>query len=115
VSLESDLTAIYSAYPRHKDKRYALLCIQRAIDRLMGGEAGRRMEYQEAVNFLRDRAARFAQSPAGQRGHMTPYPSTFFNRGAYMDDPLEWELITPQEEKQMRMQAEANVGVWRPL
>jgi hypothetical protein len=72
------------------------------------------MQRAEAIAYLEGRAKAFAESFAGQRGALTPYPATWMNRGGYMDDPGEWELITPEEDKRLRQMAEANVGVWRP-
>lgn len=110
----SDVEMIYQAYPRHKDKRFALSAIEKAIQRVMKGETGPRVPRDEAVAYLFDRAKAFAASFAGQRGALTPYPATWMNRGGYMDDPVEWEYITPEEDKRLSRNSEANVGVWRP-
>lgn len=109
-----DTESIYQAYPRHKDKRFALTSIEKALQRIMHGETGNKMTRPEAHCYLLDRTKDFAQSFAGQRGALTPYPATWMNRGGYMDDPNEWEYITPDEEKRLARNAEANVGVWRP-
>jgi hypothetical protein len=109
-----DVEEIYQAYPRHKDKIFAKRSIEKALRRLVAGECGRRMSESDAFNFLRSKTVAFAQSFAGQRGALTPYPATWMNRGGYLDDPNEWELITPDEEKMLRRVNEANVGVWRP-
>lgn len=110
-----DTETIYQAYPRHKDKRFALSSIEKAIKRVMAGElcSGLTSRGYAAAHLL-ERTKAFAQSFAGQRGALTPYPATWFNRGGYMDDPEEWEYITPEEEKKLVRNIEANVGVWRP-
>lgn len=106
--------AIYKAYPRHRDKIFALRSINKALRRLMAGEAGRKLSEGEAVAFLLEKVAAFAQSVAGQRGQLTPYCATWMNRGGYLDDSAEWDLITPQEQKILKQTTEANMGVWRP-
>jgi hypothetical protein len=112
--MRNGVEAIYSTYPRHKDKRFALLSIEKALLRIEHGETGKRMSWDEAVEYLLQRTALFSRSPAGNRGTMTAYPATWMNRGSYMDDEFEWEQLTPQEFQNAKMQAEANVGVWRP-
>ena len=114
LSSMKDVLNIYNAYPRHKDKRFALVSIEKALLRIQKGETGKPMTWQSAVEYLLDRTSAFARSPAGNRGTMTAYPATWMNRGGYMDDPQEWELLTPEEYKAAKMQAEANIGVWRP-
>lgn len=112
-----DLELIYQAYPRHRDKRHALVAIDKAVRRLIGGtETGNKMTRPEAVTYLLGRTKAFAASFAGQRGQLTPYPATWMNRGGYMDDPDEWNYITPDEEKRLARVNEASIGVstWRP-
>jgi hypothetical protein len=112
--LISAIEDIYQTYPRHKDKRFAKVSIEKAILRIQKGETGKPMELKSAVEYLKDRTLAFARSPAGNRGMMTAYPATWMNRGGYMDDPEEWEHLTPDEYRNARMQSEANIGVWRP-
>jgi hypothetical protein len=111
-----DTEQIYQAYPRHRNKIHALESIEKAIQRIMDGELGSWMGlvYEEAFSYLLARTKAFAQSPAGQRGRLTPHPATWFNRGGYMDDPDEWQLLDRDEEKELARKREANVGVWRP-
>lgn len=109
-----DVELIYQAYPRHKDKIHAKASIEKAIKRLICGEIGNKMTRPEAVTYLLGRTKAYAASFAGQRGALTPYPATWMNRGGYMDDPQEWEYVTPDEEKRMSRSIEANIGVWRP-
>jgi hypothetical protein len=110
----SDIETIYQTYPRHKDKRFALVSIEKALLRIQRGETGKPMTWEAAVEYLLDRTSAFARSPAGGRGAMTAYPATWMNRGGYMDDPEEWEHLTPEEFRQAKLSAEANIGVYRP-
>jgi hypothetical protein len=109
-----DSETIYQAYPRHKDKRFALLAIEKAVRRIQRGEAGKMMSENQALSWLLDKTCEFSRSIAGQRGQMTPYPATWMNRGGYMDDPQEWDYVTPDEKKHLERIREANIGVWRP-
>lgn len=109
-----DIEVIYRAYPRHKDKRFALLSIERAIRRIKTGELRKPMSEQEAFDYLLKRASEFSRSLAGRRGMLTPYPATWFNRGGYMDDDHEWDLMTREEYEDAMQSRDANVGVWRP-
>lgn len=106
--------AIYKSYPRQKDKIHALRSIEKALRRIMSGETGRKMSEMDAVTYLLERTTAFANSPAGQRGYLTPYPATWMNRGGYMDEPSEWDYLTIDEYKQAMSSREANVGVWKP-
>lgn len=80
----------------------------------MAGETGVPMALCAAETYLYEKTRAFAHSFAGQRGALTPYPATWMNRGGYMDDPHEWDYVTPDEEKRLSRMSEANVGVWRP-
>ena len=108
------LEEIYQAYPRHKDKRHALLSIDRALRRIKGGELGRAMSEDQAHAFLLEKTREFSRSLAGNRGVYTAFPATWFNRGGYMDDPLEWDLMNREEYEDAMQSSRANVGVWRP-
>lgn len=110
----TDVEQIYQAYPRHKDKIHALASIEKAVRRIISGEIGKKMTRNDAIFYLLGKTINFAQSFAGQRGALTPYPATWMNRGGYMDDPQEWEYVTPEEEKRIARSQEANIGVWRP-
>lgn len=104
---------IYKLYPRHLAPIKAKLAIQYALTRLHDGELGDKMSWDESAQFLFAATLSFRKSPAGNRGTMTPYPATWFNRGSYMDDPSEWNT-EPIDYKDERNRMEANVGVWRP-
>jgi len=110
----ADLDAIYQQYPRHKDKRHALLAIDRALRRIQDGELGRKVSENEAFSLLLDKTRKFSASLAGNRGHFTAYPATWFNRGGYMDDPHEWDLMNREEYEEAINASRMNVGVWRP-
>jgi hypothetical protein len=109
-----DCETIYQAYPRHKDKRFALQSIEKALKRIMRGETGSLMTEDQAQSWLLEKTSAFARSLAGNRGMLTAYPATWMNRGGYMDDPSEWDLMTTEEYKEAARSREANVGVWRP-
>ncbi len=105
---------IYKSYPRHKDKRFALLSIERALRRIKAGELGILMLEDEAFRFLLEKTRQFAKSLAGNRGVYTAFPATWYNRGGYMDDPHEWDLMNREEYEDAMQANRANVGVWRP-
>ena len=81
---------IYSVYPRKVGRRAALLEIDRAIRRIVHGEAGRQMGEQEALECMQATVIAYASSPAGQAGTFTPHPRTWFHQSRYLDDPKEW-------------------------
>lgn len=103
---------IYQVYPRHVGKREAIKAIERALFRLSRELRG--VGCETPTKWLKDQTAKFAQSPAGNRGIYTPHPATWFNQSRYLDDPAEWEVMTEKEEETVRRYREANVGVWRP-
>lgn len=72
---------IYAAYPRHIGKKTALKAIGQAMRATPSTELlTKTMQYAKAVSKWspKDRA-------------YIPHPSTWFNRGSYMDDQSEWE------------------------
>lgn len=89
---------LYWLYPRHVEKRAALRAIEKSIQRLRGGESGALMNISDAETFLKVKVGVFAKSPAAKRGTLTKQPATWFNKSCYLDDPNEWELLTPEEE-----------------
>lgn len=110
----TDIAEIYAAYPRKVCRRAALLEIERAIRRLEAGESGPKMKYEVAVFELLKATCAYAASPAGNRGHMTPHPTTWYHQSRYLDDPKEWFQLSREEEQEMRMRNGANIGVYRP-
>ena len=110
----NDVVEIYQAYPRKIARRFALREIERAIRRLEAGENGSKMDYETAAFELLKATCLYARSPAGNRGTLTPHPTTWFRQSRYLDDPNEWQHVTPEESKEIKRQMEANVGVYRP-
>jgi len=105
---------VYNLYPRKVARRAAIKAIVYALTRIRDGEVNQKpMAWEDAHKFLITKTRQYSDSPAGNRGSLTPHPTTFFNQSRYLDHEIEWFRTTPQEEHQMRMQAEANVGVWR--
>ena len=109
IFVEYSMT-IYDCYPRKVGKRKALVEIERAIRRLMGGEFGPRLSMAEAVDGLLKSTALYARSPAGNRESFTPHPSTWFHQSRYLDNPDEWFHQTEDE----RLRSLNHVGVYRP-
>lgn len=98
------LEEIYALYPRKVGRRKALLEIDRALRRVIEGEAGVKMSAQEAVTKMKNTVSFYATTPAGQKGEMTPHPTTFFHQGRYLDDPKEWFCEKPAESNQLNRQ-----------
>jgi hypothetical protein len=108
---DDKLDLIYQAYPRHRNRRQALAQIDRSLRRVQAGECGKKNLCESAAwAFLLDRTKAFAQSWAGNRGHYTPLPGTWFNRSGYLDDENEWDLVTREEYIQISNQREAAIG-----
>jgi hypothetical protein len=89
---------IYQAYPRKIGKAAALKAITHAMRQLQGQVFP--LEGRPVAPYLLERtqayAAAVAQWSPAQRytreGTDTcPHPSTWFNRGSYLDDPREWQ------------------------
>jgi len=78
---KGDLVAaeeIYQLYPRHVGRQAALKAICKALE-------------HRTHEWLVERTGAYAASWAGQQGRFTPYPSTWFTRASYDDDPQQWE------------------------
>ena len=104
---------IYEAYPRKVGKRDALRSIERALRRLPQELAWEGSE--EDLDFwLLSRVELYAKTPAGNRGYLTPHPSTWFNQSRYLDDEKEWDELAPKELERLQQSMNANLGVWRP-
>lgn len=104
---------IYDAYPRKEGPRYAKACIEKALRRLPK-ELNWQGTEEDLWQWLLYRVQKYAQSPAGNRGRLTPHPSTWFNQSRYLDDDANWELLSDKEFERLQMQMNANVGIWRP-
>jgi hypothetical protein len=107
---EVDLLTVWNCYPKKVKRRKALTEIQHAIERLVAGEIGSKMSKAQAVQELVKAAKLFANSPAGNRGQFTPYPTTWFHQSQYLDNPDEWFHQTEDE----RIRALNQVGVYHP-
>ena len=97
---DCDIEMIYQAYPRHVGKRAALGKIRKALD-IFRSDAGPSFTEGNAVSWLYNRVTAFARSPAGQAGHYTPYPATWFNQGRYDDDPRTWQEVPAKETHEL--------------
>jgi hypothetical protein len=106
----NDLAEIYAVYPRHLGKRKAMLEIDRAIRRLEAGETGKKLNYEQAVFFLLERTSAYARTPAGNRGHYTPHPTTWFHQSRYLDEEIEWQEPNKEEQEMLKRRNEANIG-----
>lgn len=81
----ADSEEIYAAYPRHVGKAAARVAIERALVRVLKDHP------DDAKAWLLERVMAYATSPAGQAGHFTPHPATWFNQDRFNDDPAEWQ------------------------
>jgi hypothetical protein len=93
--------AIYKAYPRHVGVKDALKAIERAAKSLADDPS-----VVDAHAYLLNRATMYAIAVSKWApGHhqYIPYPSTWFNRGSYADDPKEWERNVLVESKPVRI------------
>lgn len=103
----SEVEAIYQAYPRKVGKAAALKKIKGALVSLhaeMGGDN---------FSFLIERTRKFANSPAGKKGEFTPFPSTWYHQGRYLDDPKEWYIQDiPDKKKPQQEQVKISRGTF---
>lgn len=90
---EAELRLVYVAYPRKVGAMKAMEAIRKAVTHLGTGENRPVMSIPEALEFLQERAKRFAESVSGQQGEYTPHPATWFNQGRYLDDESEWDNV----------------------
>lgn len=92
-----DAEAIYQAYPRKIGKKAALKAITTAIsaDTIAGtGAEGKANTAARLLKATKAYASAVAAWPAKDREYV-PHPSTWFNRGSYLDDPKEWQRDHP--------------------
>lgn len=90
---------IYEIYPRHVALGAALPKIRRAIKKLMYGEAGVSMTWEEAVCGLIIAVSLYAKTREGEDPAFTPHPATWFNQSRYLDDKKEW-VVRPESRQQ---------------
>lgn len=90
ISQDQALT-VFNEYPTHRrvDKKRSLKAIQAAVLRIA---RERKLDKDEALDWLRERTRLFAASPAGNRGKYTKHCATWMNAGSYDDDPEIWKL-----------------------
>jgi len=93
------LEQLYERYPRKVGRRAALNAIRKAMGRLMDGEAGTKLNPEQAFQFLLAQVSTYAEARHDQDPTFTPRPATWFNRSSYLDDSSEWQ----QHEQQQRV------------
>jgi hypothetical protein len=101
---------IYAAYPRKVGRRVALLEIERAIRRVVNGEAGYVMSEDEAKERMLKRVNLYANSPAGKAGNYTPHARTWFHQSRYLDDPKEWQHCS--NFGNAKTETPLRIGIW---
>lgn len=82
---ESDIDQIYQAYPRDAKPLKARESINRALNYL-----AMEKNLDDPVAHLLKKTKVFAQSPAGNKGEYTPYPTTWYDEHRFLEDPDEW-------------------------
>lgn len=90
---------IYQAYPRHIAREAALKAIGKAATRMVKDrDAATPLDARRAIWTA---TTAYANSPAGRNPdrQYIPMPATWFNRGSYLDDPKEWEVLETLEVK----------------
>ncbi len=101
MNLQESAAQIYQAYPRKIAKAAALKAICSAIKQLRDGDSA-----LDAVGFLLERTRLYANSDAGNKGKFTPYPTTWFNQGRYLDNEQEWNVRTNRSGSIKRVEQE---------
>ena len=94
---------IYNAYPRKEGKGAAMTKINRAVARLVKGEAPHEsMTKLEAQRYLMRRVLEYARSPAGSQPDKSkiPHPSTWFHQKRYDDDQSNWHRMEMRNGRQ---------------
>lgn len=80
VLIDGIAEAIYKAYPRHIGKKAALKAIAGAM---------RGIPSSDLLKLTMEYAKQVTKWSAKER-EFVPHPSTWFNRGSYLDDQGEW-------------------------
>lgn len=91
--------SIYEAYPRKEGKGAAMTSINKAVTRLVKGEAPHApMVKLDAQRYLMRRVLEYERSPAGRQPDKTkiPHPATWFNQKRYDDDQSNWHHTEKQ-------------------
>ena len=79
IPTKQQILAIYDAYPRKTAKQIGLLAIEKAIKK------------GHSPEMLLQKTKLYAQKMSWQDKQFIPYPSTWFNREQFLDDPSAWE------------------------
>jgi hypothetical protein len=88
---EAQIERLYGAYPRKRDKLHAKKAIRKAVTVVMAGDADHpAMPLEEALDYLGQRVAHYAQCVQGCEPSYIPYPASWFNAGSFWDDERDW-------------------------
>lgn len=79
ISTKQQILAIYDAYPRKTAKQIGIQAIEKAIKK------------GHSPEMLLQKTKLYAQKMSWQDKQYIPYPSTWFNREQFLDDPSAWE------------------------
>jgi hypothetical protein len=86
----------WNVYPRRVNKKAALVAWEKATKETPASQIIRAAEV-------------YATSDIAAANEYVPHPATWLNKGAFLDDPKEWERREPKSKEQKRQ--EANFGV----
>jgi hypothetical protein len=88
---EAQTEHLYTLYPRKRDKLDGKKAIRKAVGTVMAGDADHpAMHLEDALNYLAQRVALYAQCVRGCDQNFIPYPASWFNAGAFWDDEHDW-------------------------
>jgi hypothetical protein len=88
---EAQIERLYGAYPRKRDKLDTKKAIRKAVTVVMAGDADHpAMPLEEALDYLGQRVALYAQCVQGCELSYIPYPASWFNAGSFWDDERDW-------------------------
>ena len=79
IPTKQQVLAIYDAYPRKTAKQIGIQAIEKAIKK------------GHSPEMLLQKTKLYAQKMSWQDKQYIPYPSTWFNREQFLDDPSAWE------------------------
>lgn len=79
IPTKQQVLAIYDAYPRKDSKQMGLRAIEKAIKK------------GHSPEMLLEKTKLYAQKMSWQDKQFIPYPSTWFNREQFLDDPSAWD------------------------
>jgi len=86
----------WSLYPRKVNKKAALKAWDKATK-------------ETPAEQIIGAAEMYAASDIAADGEFVPHPATWLNKGAYLDDPTEWERREPKSKDQKRQEANFQV------